>query len=103
MEMQSSKVIMMLWVRWKVHAKSDITLDPKDVDCTQDIGGNTSDEYIKLDALWPLDNSILNAAMWKSCNNVYLPISRCKWKPFECLRSLLHRIKSCFYISTFIS
>ena len=45
--MQSAKVIMTLWVRWKKPVKLAITLDPEDVEGVQDIGGNTSDNYIR--------------------------------------------------------
>ena len=44
--MQSAKVIMTLWVRWKKPVKLAITLDPEDVEGVQDIGGNTGDNYI---------------------------------------------------------
>ena len=42
-EMGSAKIIMTLWVRWKKPVKLATTLDPKDVEGVQDIGGNTSD------------------------------------------------------------
>ena len=47
--MQSAKVIMTLWVRWKKPVKLAITLDPEDVEGVQDIGGNTSDNYIRVE------------------------------------------------------
>ena len=48
-EMQSAKLIMTLWVRWKKPVKLAIMLDPEDVKGAQDIGGNTGDNYIKLE------------------------------------------------------
>ena len=40
---------MTLWVRWKKPVKLAITLDPEDVEGVQDIGGNTSDNYIRVE------------------------------------------------------
>ena len=40
---------MTLWVRWKKPVKLAITLDPEDVQGVQDIGGNTSDNYIRVE------------------------------------------------------
>ena len=35
---------MTLWVRWKKHVKSVITLDPEDVGDAQNIGNSTDDK-----------------------------------------------------------
>ena len=51
-EMQSTKVIMTLWVKWKKPVKLAITLDPEDVEGAQDIGVNTGDNYIKVEILF---------------------------------------------------
>ena len=48
-EMQSAKVIVTVWLRWKKSVKLAITLDPKDVEGAQDIEGNTGDNYIKVE------------------------------------------------------
>ena len=48
-EMQSTKVIMTLWVRWKKRVKLAITLDPEDVEGAQDKGGNTGDNYTRVE------------------------------------------------------
>ena len=47
--MQSAKVIMALWVRWKKPVKLTITLDPEDIEGVQDTGGNTGDNYISVE------------------------------------------------------
>ena len=44
-EMQSTKVIVTLWVRWKKPVKSAITIDPEDVEDDRDVEGNTDDNY----------------------------------------------------------
>ena len=44
-KMQSTKVIMTLWVRWKKPAKSAITIDTEDVEDDMDVEGNTDDNY----------------------------------------------------------
>ena len=44
-KMQSTKVIMTLWVRWKKPAKSAITIDPEDVEDDMDVESNTDDNY----------------------------------------------------------
>ena len=48
-EIQSAKVIVSLWVRWKKYVKLAITLDLKHVEGGQDIEGNTGDNYIKVE------------------------------------------------------
>ena len=48
-EIQSAKAIMTLWVRWKKPVKLAITLDLKDVEGAQDAGGNTGDNYIRVE------------------------------------------------------
>ena len=48
-EMESAKIIMTLWVRWKKPVKLAITLDPEDVEDAQDIRGNTSDNYTRVE------------------------------------------------------
>lgn len=45
--MQSRKVIITLWVKWKKTVKLVITLEPKDVDGAQDIGNNIEYKCIK--------------------------------------------------------
>ena len=44
-KVQSTKVIMTLWVRWKKPVKSTITLDPKDEEDAKDVEGKTDDSY----------------------------------------------------------
>ena len=39
-EIQSTKVIMTLWVRWEKPIMPPIELEPDDVECAQDIGVN---------------------------------------------------------------
>ena len=46
-EMQSTKVIMALWIRWKKPVKLAITLDPEDLEGPQDTG-YPGDNYIKV-------------------------------------------------------
>ena len=46
-KMQSTKVNMMLWVRWKKPVKSAFMLDPEDREGAQDKEGNTGDNSIK--------------------------------------------------------
>ena len=67
-EMVSIKVIMTLWVRWKKHVKSSITLDPEDVEGAQDIRDNTGDNYIKVDMPF---NSLM-AELFEGSNTEYL-------------------------------
>ena len=45
-EMQSAKIIMTLWVRWK---KTLIKLDPEDTENAQDMDGSTSDNYTRVE------------------------------------------------------
>ena len=42
-EMQSTKVIMILWVKWKKPVKSAITIDPKDEGNPMDVKGDIAD------------------------------------------------------------
>ena len=51
-EMQSSKVIMTLWVRWKKPVKLAIKSDPEHVEGAQDLGGNTGDNYVRVEMLF---------------------------------------------------
>ena len=48
-EMGSAKIIMTLWVRWKKPVKLATTLDSKDVEGVQDIGGNTGDNCTRVE------------------------------------------------------
>ena len=48
-KMQSAKVIVTVWLRWKKSVKLAFTLDPKHVEGAQDIEGNTGDNYIKVE------------------------------------------------------
>ena len=48
-EMESEKIIMTLWVRWKKPVKLAITLDPEDAEGAQDIRGKTSDNYTRVE------------------------------------------------------
>ena len=48
-EMESAKIIMTLLVRWKKPVKLANTLDPEDVEGAQDIRGNTSDNYTRVE------------------------------------------------------
>ena len=48
-QMQSTKVIMTLRVRWRKPIKSTITLDPEDLESAQEIGGNIGDNYIRVE------------------------------------------------------
>ena len=48
-EIGSAKIIMTQWVRWKKPVKLAITLDPDDVEGAQDIGGNISNNYTRVD------------------------------------------------------
>lgn len=45
--MQSTKIIMTLCVRWKRPVKSTITLNLKDIEDNQYVGGSVGDNYIK--------------------------------------------------------
>lgn len=47
--MQSTKIMMTLWVEWKTPVKSTIMLDPEDVEGAQYIRSNTGDNYIKVE------------------------------------------------------
>ena len=47
--MGSTNVIMTLWVRWKKRIKLAITLDPEHVEGAQDKGGNTGDNYTRVE------------------------------------------------------
>ena len=42
-EVQSTKMMMTLWVKWKKSVKSVLTLDTRDFEYAQDIGNNTGD------------------------------------------------------------
>ena len=46
-EMESAKIIMTLWIRWKKPVKFIITLDREDVEDAQDIGGNPDDNHFR--------------------------------------------------------
>ena len=48
-EMQSAKIITILCVRLKKPVRLAIKLDPEDVEVVQDIGGNTGDNYIRVE------------------------------------------------------
>lgn len=66
-EMVSTKVIMTLQVNWKKPVKSDITLDPKDLEHDEDIGGNTEDNYIMIEVPFnSLIHSFLKVSLYKS-------------------------------------
>ena len=47
--MGSAKIIMTLWVRWKKPVKLAVTLDLEGPENAQDIGGNTGDNYIRVE------------------------------------------------------
>ena len=47
--MQSAKVIITLWVRWKKPVKLAVTLDPEDEEDAQDAGCDTGDHYIRIE------------------------------------------------------
>ena len=47
--MGSPKIIMTLWVRWKKPVKLAVTLDLEGAENAQDIGGNTGDNYIRVE------------------------------------------------------
>ena len=47
--MESAKIIMTLWVRWKKPVKLAITLDPEDIESAHDIGGNTGDNCTNME------------------------------------------------------
>ena len=48
-EMESAKIIMTLWVRWKKPIMSLIELDPEDAGKAQDVDGSTSNNYIRVE------------------------------------------------------
>ena len=48
-EMQSEKVIMTLWVKWKKPVRLAMTLAFEDFNGAQDISNNTGDNYIRVD------------------------------------------------------
>ena len=48
-EMQSTKEIITLWVRWKKPVKSFIWLETQDLESAQDIDDKTSNKYIKIE------------------------------------------------------
>ena len=75
---------MTLWVRRKKPVKSVIALDPEDIEGAQDIGGNTGNNYIRVQM--PFNSlmtefflNFLKAAIWKSryiiclCNIYFKP------------------------------
>ena len=41
--MQSTKMMMTLWVKWKKSVKSVLTLDARDFEYAKDIGNNSGD------------------------------------------------------------
>ena len=47
--MQSTEIIMILWVRWKKAVKSAITLDLENVEGAVDIRGNVGYNYIRVE------------------------------------------------------
>ena len=47
-ELQSGKLIITLWIRWKKPVKLVITLDSEDVECAQDIENTTANNYMKI-------------------------------------------------------
>ena len=48
-EIQSAKVIVTSWVRWKKPLRLAIPLDPEDVQGPQDVTGNTGNNYIRVE------------------------------------------------------
>ena len=48
-DMESAKVIMTLWVRWKKSIMPLIELDPEDAENAQDIDVNTGDNYTRME------------------------------------------------------
>ena len=66
--MQSAKVIMTLWIRWKKPVKLAITLDHEDVEGVQDIGGNTSENYIRVEM--PFNNLMTEFFEGSDINNL---------------------------------
>ena len=48
-EMESAKIIMTLWIRWKKPVKLTTALDPEDLEDAQDIGGNPGDNHIRIE------------------------------------------------------
>ena len=51
-EMGPAKVIMTLWLRWKKPIMLVIVLGAEDVENAQDVDGNTSNNYIKVEMLF---------------------------------------------------
>ena len=47
--MQSTEIIMILWVRWKKAVKSAITLDLENVEGAVDIRGNVGYNFIRVE------------------------------------------------------
>ena len=47
--MESVKIIMTLWIRWKKPVKLTTALDPEDLEDAQDIGGNPGDNHIRIE------------------------------------------------------
>ena len=54
--MQSTNIIITLWVRWNKTVKLVITLDPGDVEGAQDIGDSTADNCIMVEM--PFNNQM---------------------------------------------
>ena len=51
-QMESAKITMTLWVRWKKPIMPLIQLDPEDAENAQDTDGNTGDNYTRMEMLF---------------------------------------------------
>ena len=51
-EIGPEKVIMTLWLRWKKPIMLVIVLGPEDVENAQDVDGNTTNNYVRVEMLF---------------------------------------------------
>ena len=78
-EMQSTKVIMTLWVRWKKPVKSALTLESENVEDTKDIEGNTVDSY-PVELVYSRPFVMVDTFLWHLLNHGQTLIE----KPLHC-------------------
>ena len=89
--MESAKIIMTLWVRWKKPVKLAITLDPEDVESAHNIGGNTVDNCTNMGM--PFNSLVTKFFEGSDINDLMqhmLAHIKTQVENPECLRVVLH-------------
>ena len=95
-EMQSTKVIMTLWVRWK----KTITLGSEDVGDAQDVEGNTGDDYIRVEMPFNSLRKVFfeGSGMEEVVVQHMIAHIKTQVESPQVPKVVLHWIKSCTYI-----